>query len=190
MKDTIRTFIAIKVVPERKFLEVINQFKKSFFDEEIRWVDIHNLHVTLHFLGETNKKQVEEICMTLEQLPQLFQPFQFTLHGTGYFKRKNQPRVLYVSIKNDSTLKQLADEIKSRIKPLGFDKEEKQFTPHLTIARFKYISDKEYFQTIVNRFSKTKFQNVNVSEVVFYQSILGSIGPTYNPIQVVKLNSI
>jgi 2'-5' RNA ligase len=97
---------------------------------------------------------------------------------------------LYVSVENDLIIKQLADEIKSRIKPLGFVKEEKQYTPHLTLARFKYISDKEYFQTIVNRYSKTKIQNVNVSEVVFYQSILGSKGPTYVPIQAVKLNSI
>jgi 2'-5' RNA ligase len=97
---------------------------------------------------------------------------------------------LYVSIENDSTLKQLAGEIKGRIKTPGFEKDEKQFTPHLTIARFKYISDKDHFQTTVNRFSKTKIQDVNVSEVIFYQSILGSEGPTYHPIQVIKLNSV
>lgn len=187
MKETIRTFIAIKVVPGKNLLEFINQFRKSFIEEKIRWVDINNLHVTLRFLGETNKEQAVEIVNMLEDLPNLFQPFQFTLQNTGYFKRKNQPRVLYLSIENDLVLKQLAEYIKRRIKPIGFEKGEKQFTPHLTIARFKNICDKEFFQSTVDGLGGNTIQQIDVTEIIFYQSILGSKGPSYNPIKVVKL---
>lgn len=188
MKDTIRTFIAIKITPGEKLIEIINKLKKSLSDEEIRWVNTNNLHLTLRFLGETNKEQVFEIENILESFPQRFQPFQFNLIGVGFFKRKNQPKVLYVNVENDLILKQLALEIEEKIIPLGFRHGEKVFTPHLTIGRFKYVADKDLFYSMVNRFSDMVIQQVPVAEIIFYQSILSSNGPTYKPIKIVSLN--
>lgn len=188
MKDTIRTFIAIKITPGKKLIELINNFKKSLSEEEIRWVDTYNLHLTLRFLGETSKEQTQEIIKTLETIPQRFQPFQFNLKGVGFFKRKNQPKVLFAAVEKDLILKQLANEIEEKIIQLGFRHGEKIFNPHLTIGRFKYISDKDSFYSMVNRFLETKIQQVTVSEIIFYQSILSSKGPTYKPIKILSLN--
>ena len=44
MKETIRTFIAIKITAEEKLLDLIAELKKSLASEEIRWVDGNNLH--------------------------------------------------------------------------------------------------------------------------------------------------
>lgn len=187
MKETIRTFIAIKITPGEKLLEIIAELKKSLASEEIRWVDSDNLHLTLRFLGETNPFKVNEISEMLEVISRQFQPFQFELKGISVFKKKTQPRVLFVSIENNLELKQIAAEILEMSKTLGFKSEENTFNPHLTLGRIKFIQNKTDFYALINKFTETKIQSVIVSEVIFYQSILGSAEPTYKPIKIFKL---
>jgi len=186
MKGTIRTFIAIKVTPEKKLTDLIIDIRKSLKAEEIRWVDGNNLHLTLRFLGETNSEQIAEIVKLLELILKGFQPFQFELKGVEVFKNKNQPRVLFLSVENDLMLRQLANEIFEKLKPLGFKNDENAFNPHLTLGRIKFIQNKDGFYSLVNKFGDKKIQQVTVSEVIFYQSILGSDGPTYKPIKIIK----
>lgn len=188
MKDTIRTFIAIKIVAEKRLTDVFSNLKKSLSDEEIRWVDTDNLHLTLRFLGETNREQVSEIINVLESVSENFKPFVFEIKGAGVFKNKMQPRVLFLSVENNQILFQLADEIRNKLKLFGFEDSEKSFNPHLTLGRIKYIENKDAFYALANRFKDVKIQMVTVSEIIFYQSILSSDGPTYKPIEIVKLN--
>lgn len=184
-----RTFIAIKIIPERKLLAVFSTLKKSLAGELITWVEDSNLHLTLRFLGETSSEQVSEVIELLGSVSEKFQPFQFELKGVSVFKNKTQPRVLFISIGNDSMLKQLAGEIQEKIKLFGFEADEKKFNPHLTLGRIKFIQNKDAFYALVNRFKNINIQSVTVSEIVFYQSILSSGGPTYKPIKLIKLNN-
>lgn len=190
MKDTIRTFIAIKIVAGERLTQIIGQLKKSLKGEEIRWVDAGNLHLTLRFLGETHKEQVSEIKKILESVSRLFSPFQFEINGTGVFKNKMHPGVLFLSVEKNQTLLQLAGEIQSQIESLGFETSEKSFNPHLTLGRMKYIENKDAFYALVKKYSEIKIQQVTVSEIVFYKSILSSAGPVYEPIEIVKLNKL
>lgn len=188
MKQTIRTFIAIKIKPEKKLSEIIERCRKALPEEKIRWVDSDNLHVTLRFLGETTKEQANEVIDFLESLPKDFPGFQIELKGIGYFKRKKQAKVLFIKTENDFQLKQLAKAIETKMIVLGFKTGDYEFTPHLTLARFKYIIDKEKFYYLTEKYSGSEIQQVNVSEIIFYQSILSSEGPTYKPIKIIKLN--
>jgi len=188
MKETIRTFIAIKIIPEKKLAELFSNLRNSLKGEEIRWVDINNLHLTLRFLGETDREQVAELIKVLESVSESFQPFQFEIKGVGVFKNKMQPRVLFLSVVNNPILHQLANEIRGKLNIMGFDENEKSFNPHITLGRIKYIENKDAFYALANRFSNEKIQNLTVSEITFYQSILGSAGPTYKPIKIGKFN--
>ena len=189
MKSTIRTFIAIKIRPGKKLLEIIHRFQKSFSEENIRWVPHDNLHITLRFLGETTKEQVSEIVEFMESLSENFSGFQFELSGIGYFKRKKTPRVLFANAAKNERLKLLAQNIETKMVSLGFKKSEHEFTPHLTIARFKYVEDKEKFFFLTDKYADSAIQQVNVSEIIFYQSILSAEGPTYVPIKTIKLKN-
>lgn len=182
-----RTFIAIKINPERKLFDIFSTLKKSLEGEAINWVDINNLHLTLRFLGETTHEQIPEIVKSLKNISLNFQPFQFSLKGAGFFKSKNQPRVLFLSVENDGVLKQLAAEIEDGIESLGFDKEEREFNPHLTVGRIKFNRNKNAFYSLIEEFRSTEIQQITVSELIFYQSILTSAGAVYKPLHVTQL---
>jgi 2'-5' RNA ligase len=79
-----RTFIAIKITPEKKLLDVFSTLKQSLAGELINWVAGNNLHLTLRFLGETSQVQVTEIVKLLESISEHFQPFQFELKVSIY----------------------------------------------------------------------------------------------------------
>jgi len=83
----------------------------------------------------------------------------------------------------------LAADVEEKIVLLGFSHAEKAFNPHLTLGRIKFIQDKDVLYSLVNKYKSTFIQQVTVSEIIFYQSILSSEGPTYNPIKIIKLNN-
>ena len=188
MKGNVRTFIAIKISPKNEFFDLLSGLKESLYGEDIKWVEKNNYHLTLHFLGDTTQEQVPEIQLALENLSQKFQQFQFNLKGIGYFKSKGQPRVLFANIENFLTLKQLAIEIEKQMVTIGFKKEVREFKPHLTLGRIKFIKSKNNFYSLVKKFEETEIQKVVVSEIIFYQSILNPSGPIYKSIKIVKLN--
>lgn len=188
MENSIRTFIAIKITPEKKFLNLYLKLKELLNCENIKWVEENNFHLTLRFLGNTTQNQVEEIQYILEKIVSKFQPFQIKLKGVGYFENKKQPRVLFAKINNSRKLQLLATEIKEQIIPLGFMKGTKEFSPHLTLGRIKFIKRKNDFYSLINKFEETEIQKIVVSEIIFYQSILKPGGSIYKPIKITNLN--
>lgn len=184
-----RTFIAIKIIPEKKLTDLVSSLKNSLKNENISWADVDNLHLTLRFIGETEQKQVEKIIRLIDEVARRFHPFQFSLKDVGFFKGKNQPRILFFAIENGLILNQLAAEIEERIVALGFSREERQFNPHLTVGRIKFIQNKMAFYEIINQYKKTEIQTVTVSEITYYQSILTSAGAIYKPIHQIHLKN-
>ena len=182
MKDMIRTFIAIKIIPENELKSFLAMAKNTFRDERIKWVDEFALHLTLRFLGETTHEQVKGIIRSLEKIAVQTEPFSVQFKGTGYFKNRQMPSVLFVNIENAEDLKRLAKNIDKEIVKAGFDIERRVFKPHLTLGRIKFLKDIDRFKMFLNDYKDQEFQKVQVNEIVFYQSILKSEGPIYKPI--------
>jgi len=184
-----RTFIAIKIMPEKKLLDIVSSIRKSLEGEAISWVDTNNLHLTLRFLGETSDAHVLKIKHLLDNISQNYHRFQFNLKGVGFFKSKNQPRVLFLSVENDLLLKQLAAEIEEMVISLGLSWEEKLYNPHLTLGRIKFLQNKNAFYSLADELNGAEIQSVTVSEIIYYQSVLSSAGAIYKPIHQVHLKT-
>lgn len=187
MEKLTRTFIAIKIIPDIQFLQLYSTLKESLKEDAIKWVRHNNFHLTLRFWGDTTQKQIEKIKLALEELAVQFQPFQFKLKGIGYFKNKGKPRILFANIEESPTLKQLANGINQQGVKYGFEKETREFKPHLTVGRIKFVKKRNDFYSLIQRFEKTEIQTVKVSEIIFYQSILSSMGSVYKPLKIVQL---
>jgi len=187
MKDKIRTFIAIKIKPEKKLIDLLLEFRRLFNDERINWVSEDNFHLTLRFLGETTHEQVHALHSSLEQISNQFKKFEFKISGTGTFGPKSNPRVLFVNIHFPEEMEKLVKEIEKAMVLVGFYEELKPFRPHLTLGRIKYLNDRTRFLRILDEISQVDYQTVQVSEFVLYQSILRPEGPVYKPLKTYLL---
>lgn len=183
----IRTFIAIKIEPGKDLIDLMNVCTKSLRNESIKWVEPENMHLTLKFLGDTSVEQVERVKEFLDKKISRFAVFNFIIHGLGYFKSNGQPRVIYSGIKDYQVLKDLNIEIGNEMLQLGFQKESREFNPHLTLGRIKSVKNKKSLFQLMEKYGNQKIQVVKVTEVIFYQSILKPQGPIYQPLKKVVL---
>jgi 2'-5' RNA ligase len=101
------------------------------FAPEARWVSPASLHITLKFIGESEK--LEAIKKKLGEVQA--QQTQISFRGTGFFPTPRAPRVFWIGVEADEHLARTAHSIDEALLPLGVEKEERAFTPHLTLAR-------------------------------------------------------
>lgn len=137
MNDLFRTFIAIKIYPESRLLNLYEELQTTLPDEAIKWVEPENLHLTLRFLGDTATKQIEDVKEILSKTSQHFHLFQFRLKGLGYFRKNGQPNVLFAKVEEGEPLQRLFLYLDKLLTEVGFEGETREFRPHLTLARIK-----------------------------------------------------
>src|SRR5271155_5329932 len=126
-----RLFVALDI--EAGIRGRIGEFRKQMreFAPDVRWVGPETFHVTLQFLGETEK--LEEIRGALQQVKGTALPMAF--RGSGFFPNPKSPRVFWVGIESDEHLQELAGSVGAALKPLGFNRAAAPYKPHLTLAR-------------------------------------------------------
>jgi 2'-5' RNA ligase len=135
----IRSFIAIELPEEvksglRRLQAELKLPQYSF----VKCVAPDGIHLTLKFLGNISSQKVAEITGVMEQASQGISPFQLQITEVGAFPNMRQPRVLWVGIKGElDKLKAWQKRIDDGLVPLGFAKETRPFTPHLTLARVR-----------------------------------------------------
>ena len=182
-----RTFIAIKTSVSKETTELINEIKIDLKDEKIRWLDNNNFHITLFFLGETNDEVIENICKLLNARLSAINSFSLSCEGVGVFRNIHNPKALWFGIKESGNLTALKNAIDHTMTDVGFELSEKQFKPHLTIGRAKFIKNKKQFRACIEKYKDYKIQNFEINEVIFYESILTAKGAIYNEIKKFSL---
>jgi len=126
-----RLFVALDIDQEirRRIAEFRDQMRP--YAPVVRWVGPETFHMTLQFLGETEK--LEAIKQALQQVRGT--PVSLSFSGTGFFPTPKSPRVFWVGMQADENLQSLVDSVGEALQPLGFKREGGPFTPHLTLAR-------------------------------------------------------
>ena len=178
-----RTFIAAKIEPSTELLNIYTKLRNELQNEKIKWVDNHNFHLTLFFLGDTTEEQINQIRIQLSNIVDNFAPFSIKLQGLGVFKNFHKPRVLWAGVYNYEPLGDVKELIDKEMLKLGFNPDAREFKPHLTIGRIKWIDDKEKLKNIVMKNEDLYFQETKINEIIFYESILKPEGPVYKPIE-------
>jgi 2'-5' RNA ligase len=126
-----RLFVALDIDPEIR--KRIGEFRDQVraYAPDVRWVAPATFHITLQFLGETQK--LDDIRSALQPVRREAVPLTF--RNTGFFPTPKSPRVFWVGIESDENLQRLASSIGEALKPLGFERDKGPFKPHLTLAR-------------------------------------------------------
>jgi len=128
-----RIFIGIDLDPEirakiARFLEGVQGFAP-----DARWVRPESLHVTLKFIGEQKPESLADITEHLQQVQNA--PIEIRFAGHGFFPTAKAPRVFWIGIQADPPLAELAGRIDMAMGELGIPREDRPFSPHLTLAR-------------------------------------------------------
>lgn len=135
-----RVFCAIEVPAEiaLKVTDHIRQLQNRFPDIKSGWNRGGYFHITLKFLGERPLQEVEAFSRAAATVASQFSPFKITVEGAGAFPPHGSPRVLWMGISdNDGQLKNLQHSLEEECRRAGFEREERSFHPHLTLARIK-----------------------------------------------------
>jgi 2'-5' RNA ligase len=190
--EQIRSFIAIELPEEVKAgLRRLQTELKLPEQTFVKWVAPDGIHLTLKFLGNISPQKVAEITSVMEQASQGVNPFQLEVTEVGAFPNIRQPRVLWVGIRGEiDKLVAWQQHIDNGLMPLGFAKETRAFTPHLTLARLREgcsPGDRRDFGEMVAKTSIEVSYKFNVSSLNLMKSQLLPGGAVYNRLAEVKL---
>ncbi len=126
-----RLFVALDIDSQirRRIADFGDQMRHLAPD--VRWVEPETFHITLQFLGETNK--LDKIQGALRQVQG--SPTVLAFRHAGFFPSPHSPRVFWVGIESDQNLQELVKSIAETLHPFGFERDKGHFQPHLTLAR-------------------------------------------------------
>ncbi len=174
-----RIFIAIKMPLSKQKQELVFNIQQELKDEKIKWVDLWNMHVTLFFLGDTKVDLIAAISENIKKQLADVKSLKLKMSGIGVFKSLADPKVVFVEIEASDELKNLKSRIDQAIIPFGFKNDKREFKPHLTLGRIKFIRDKTNLKTVLENSKFQDFGDIHVGEVLLYESILTPKGPIY-----------
>ncbi|MFZ4739922.1 MAG: RNA 2',3'-cyclic phosphodiesterase [Bacteroidales bacterium] len=182
-----RIFLAIKIPPNENFNKLFYNLRFDLKNDNIKWVDSNNLHLTLKFFGETEEVKIDEISLFIRNIISNTASFSFEISNLGIFGSSYQPKIVWLGITKNNELINLAETVLNNLKTIGFQRDRQNFVPHLTLGRINYLTDKEQFNKIIKKNNFSEIQTVNVNEIFLFESILRKEGPLYNIISSYKL---
>ena len=134
-----RLFVAVPVPPEAR--DVLAGAARRLWElapTGVRWVDPEGIHLTLKFLGSVAPSRLSDIAGAATRAAQEVSPFEVRLTGVGTFPRGSRPRVLWVGVEAaGDRLQILRDRLEARMADLGFPRESRAFSPHVTVGRVR-----------------------------------------------------
>ena len=162
------------------------------FAPETRWVKAESLHVTLKFIGEQPETALDPIKQAMAEVQVPAAEIHF--RGYGFFPTVTAARVFWIGIESGPQLQTLAAAIDDKMPGLGIPKEDRAFSPHLTLARGpgsrssgsprrrKDDHANRTFQLLQQKLAALpapEFGTMSPREFFLYQSQLSPKGSTY-----------
>ena len=179
-----RLFIGIDI--DKKLNELIDHHKSQLETEvEGRWIKAKNRHITLKFLGDCQSQFVPVLNSCLLEITEHLQPFKTTTTVFGCFPNCRRARIFWLGFEPVSPFRKLYNKLEESLEPLGFKREERDFNPHLTLARLKK-PNKVDLKTI-NRAIAIN-QDLLVEKLVLFESKLSPTGADYQVVRAYKLS--
>ncbi len=191
--DEIRTFVAIELSAElRQALRgVQKQLKGAPGAYAVRWVSTDNLHLTLKFLGNVPRAQVDDLAKGLEEAATGITPFTLQAHGLGCFPNTRKPNVVWVGLEGEiARIVELARRVEDALAARGIAREDKPFSPHLTLGRVNRDarqSDRAALGEAIQKFPPADYGPVPVQAVHLIQSDLRPGGAVYTVLRTVSM---
>jgi 2'-5' RNA ligase len=176
-----RAFIAIDL-PEpvhAALAEAQQGFRSACRDA--RWTRPEGIHLTLKFLGEISDVRTQQVAEALAQIGP-FEPFSVEVKGFGFFPQAQRPRVFWAGVAAPPALAELAARVESHMEKIGFAREGRAFSPHLTLARFQVPRPQPALAAAVAGRATDLLGKFEASEFFLFESKLSPQGAQYRKV--------
>jgi 2'-5' RNA ligase len=187
----IRTFIAVDLgKPIRDRLTALQETLVRT-GTEVKWVEPENLHVTLLFLGEVDDREVHRVCQLVTDGVKDQPAFAMTVERVGCFPNPRRPRVIWVGVgEGVQPLCTLHDGLEEPLMDLGYRREERRYTPHITLGRVKSDRPTDKLAAALAKHAGWKGGETMVREILVMSSELTPQGPIYTVLSRAPLGAV
>ena len=186
--NPIRCFVAIDFSPETKvYIQSVIEKNKIRFPQA-RWVSTDQIHITLQFFPSLTSSRVDQMKTILAEISASFNAFELIVLQIGVFSSWKKVRVLWIGIDPvaGEKLKKIALYLVKECTAQNIDIDQsREFSPHLTLARFKdpiSIQPQQLYQPTC--------YTTSIRHLSFYQSTLTPRGPIYTPLMIMPLKEV
>ena len=157
------------------------------FDRLVRWPPAQNLHLTLKFLGEVPDADVPGVCEAARLAAGRSAPFGFALEGLGCFPPKGPVRIVWAGVKPDGDgLPRCQRAVEEEMARVGFEPENRPFSPHLTIGRVRQGPNTRDLRAAVET-TEWAGPRQRSEELVLFESQLRPTGAVYTRVAGCRL---
>jgi len=156
----------------------------------VRWIPDGQLHFTLKFLGDVEDERVPVARETTRAAALAAGPFDLALEGLGAFPPRGPARVLWAGCgPGAAALSALAAAVEDAFVARGFPREERPFSPHLTLARVRDPDAGRRLARALASLPPEPFGTISVRELVLFRSELTPRGAEYFELLRVAIES-
>jgi RNA 2',3'-cyclic 3'-phosphodiesterase len=178
----IRTFIAVDLADGVKDRLIALQENLARSGTGVKWVPRENLHLTLLFLGEVEQLDVVRICRVAQERAQKHTAFTLQVEGLGAFPNARRPKILWAGVTDGvAELRTLHADLEAGLLDLGcYRREEREYTPHLTLGRLSHEDRTEAWGSALAKYGDWQGGSSPVDEVLVMASEMRRDGPEYS----------
>jgi len=183
----IRAFIAVDV-EGHELVSKITRIQDGLLETglELKLVKPENLHFTVKFLNRIDEGLVGEIERVLKDLD--LNKFHISIAGIGAFPSHRRPRVIWLGLKEgEKEFISLMKRVDGAVSKLGFPREQREPTAHLTIARVKRFRSTDALKKLFSTLIDVEIGMMLVDHVRIKKSTLTPKGPIYQTLAHIKL---
>ena len=190
MKQEWRVFCAVELPDDvqARLEDHVRRLREAVPDVAASWTRVKNIHLTLKFFGNIDVERIPLISEAASRVVEEFAAFQIAVGKTGVFPKASRAQVLWIGVSDPSgKLSDLQRRLDDEFAKEGFEKEDRAYRPHLTIAR---IRRPEGARRLADAHVQMEFEpvEIGVKELVVFRSELSSQGSKYTAISRHKLS--
>ena len=183
-----RSFIAVELSTE--IAEGVRRIQAGLKErtKSVSWVRPGGIHLTLKFLGDVDPGRVEGIASTVEECIRGIGPFFIGIRGCGGFPNPRNPRVIWIGVDDPGgELKELQAKVEQGMEEMGFAREGRAYTPHLTIGRLRSGKGSGGVAQALEATKECDLGTMEVREICLFRSQLKPTGAEYTKLQTIPL---
>jgi len=193
LPSEVRAFVACEIPSE--WTEALAQTSRALSKaglQYLRWVRPEGIHITLKFLGDVGRHLLPDILGAMQAAANPIPPFELSLQGLGSFGSHGHPRVLWAGIQGElGALRGMHERLDAELTELGFAREVRAFSPHLTLARVPDDAPANAGASLAAALRTEHLPSVapsQVRELVLMRSQLGRGGAAYSRLATVSMS--